>query len=67
MLKLSQLNNIRVNPSIYAALSVFALYCSVIILLLLIFNISGLTFPLFMFLLAVASMGREKLIGRDII
>ena len=52
--------NITVNSSIYAAILVFALYCAVLLLLLLIFNISWLTFPLFVFLLAVALYGAGK-------
>ena len=52
--------NITVNSSLYAAIFVFALYCSVILLLLLIFNISWLTFPLFILLLGVAVYGAGK-------
>ena len=52
--------SITVNSSIYAAICIFALYCSVILFLLLIFNISWLTFPLFVFLLAVAIYGAGK-------
>ena len=52
--------NISVRRSFYAAIFVFSLYCSVIVLLLLIFNISWLTFPLFILLLAVAVYGAGK-------
>ena len=52
--------NITVTRSFYAAVFVFVLYCSVILLLLLIFSVSWLTFPLFVFLLAVAVYGAEK-------
>ena len=52
--------NITVNRSIYAAVFVFALYAFVIILLLLIFDISRLTFPLFILLLVVAIYGAAK-------
>lgn len=51
---------ITAKPSLYAALSVFALYSCVIFLLLLIFSISWLTFPLYLLLLAVAVYGAGK-------
>lgn len=52
--------NITVTRSLYAAVFVFTLYCSVILLLLLIFSASWLTFPLFVFLLALAFYGGGK-------
>ena len=51
---------ITVSRSIYAAVFVFALYAFVIILLLLIFNISRLTFPFFILLLIIAVYGAVK-------
>jgi hypothetical protein len=52
--------NITVKRSFYAAAFVFALYCSFIILLLLIFNISWLTFLLYLLLLVIAVYGARK-------
>lgn len=52
--------NINVKRSLYAAILVFSLYSFVILLLLLIFNISWLTFPLYILLLAVALYGAGK-------
>ncbi len=53
-------HNITVKPSLYAAISVFALYACAILLLLLIFSISWLTFPLYLLLLAIAAYGAGK-------
>ena len=51
---------ITVKPSFYAAAFAFILYSSVVIILLLIFNISWLTFPLYILLLVIAVHGVRK-------
>jgi hypothetical protein len=51
---------ISVKRSVYAAILVFSLYSSVILLLLLTLGISWLTFPVFVLMLIVAVYGARK-------
>jgi len=53
-------HNIIVRPSFYGATCAFILYSSVVIILLLIFNISWFTFPLYTLLLVTAVYGARK-------
>lgn len=49
-----------INPSVYAGIAVFSLYFSLVLLLLLIFNISWLSLPFLILLLLVAIYGAQK-------
>lgn len=52
--------NIAVKRSFYAAVFVFALYCSVIISILFVFDVNWLTFPLYIVLLIIAIYSAKK-------